>query len=688
MQDSTPPSRDLLPLSAAGCLAFLWPALSAFSIDDQVRRRIEAAAAMLGPVPRIALELRLGRCETSVDIHQMILRDPEDLGPLQEFLSKKADIYPPGLCSFLRQWCDPADVAHRCIDRLFLEWDIVGEQLGLPATFLPIDQKQSIEPSVEERSCLLEMLEKIAVGAHRGLTANLPHRIWHAATRGVSISHVGAMSGRGDLLRINYRRVQHGGLPALLATVGWPGDTAEAARQFDALVEIGDIVTVGIDVIGGQVTPDIGFEVFFHHEPAWEPRWKRLLDHLCTLGVCTEEKKQCLLNVTMQVHPYAPGQRWPAAWIVATEIAAPDALPLVDRELSHVKLSLSASGTLSSKAYISAQHRWVTSEGVATPRNVPRSIEQATTAAIEFLLRARDQNGWWTEFRTRRGTSYEWATAFVACCLASTQDSSALQAAREAVDRLLQRQRADGGWGYNADTPPDADSTAWVLRLFRSTGYEGEARARAIRFLAEHKVGSEGLSTYKADAPIQAPAPGFQGDQGWKSNHLCVLANAAPFVDEALLEALRTSQNQDGSWTPYWWRTPSLATALAAESLWEGAPDCDAVLKAIMWARSTAFSIDNLFAEAWVIHILALGGRADQELAQQRAATLLSLQRADGSWRSSADLKIPEPWDRDGSRAPRMDYESRHLFTTGAVLTALSLCDLQHLRKGSDRLCP
>lgn len=297
---------------------------------------------------------------------------------------------------------------------------------------------------------------------------------------------------------------------------------------------------------------------------------------------------------------------------------------------------------------------------------------QALARGVEFLLRARDRQGWWRDFRLAPGPSDEWATAYVAALLAGSGQAAARPAVARAWTLLAGCHTSIGGWGYNALTPCDADSTAWALRVAAAAGAGGSPRARAGHaFLGAHARGDGGIATYADEAPVRAftGLPRSTALTGWTSSHACVTAAVAalPPYRERLRPFLRARQHADGAWRAYWWGDHGYATALAADALAHdpGPGDTERVARAVAWARDRAARALPPFDLAWCIWLLARAAPAGDPAVTAGADRLAGQQRADGSWAPSARLRVPQPGDRDPERAVAWEPGGR---TEGAVV--------------------
>ncbi|HYJ84330.1 MAG TPA: prenyltransferase/squalene oxidase repeat-containing protein [Allosphingosinicella sp.] len=662
------PDADLSPV---GSLALLWPAIPDGLVGADERSRIEAAAARLAPIARIALELRLGEGRDEVDLHQYVSRSAADAAALKRHLSKSG---PPGSSEgpaprFLRAWADDADGLRTDLDGFFLEWDGPGSaSAGPPAIFLPVQGRHDrAADGVARRLRLSAHIERL------GLAGDTVASLLRAIPAKVSISYVGFMLGRGDAVRLNLRAVRPDDLAGMLDALGWPGDIGRAAALFGDLVGLTGQVAVALD-FAPAIGPTIGFECALPDLPAEEPRWRPLFDRLCADGLCTREKRAGLERVGARLYPEDEAQEWPASWIGAAVAAQPQFVPWFERRLSHVKVSVGADGDVAAKAYVSAQHHWSREVAAAPSRATAGAVtvEAAAERAAGFLIAERQQDDFWRDFRIVNGASDEWVTAVVGFALVTSGVRLPNALAEQTTRALLARQRPEGGWGYNWISPADADSTAWVLKFLEAAGHSGPETSSAEAFLRSHLRSEGGLSTYAATTRLR-----FEGDaaptddSGWRGGHPCVAANAAGLIGDPLLGHLLATQAPDGAWPAYWWRGDGFSTALAVESLAGMEAARESRRRAAAWADRQAGSAATAFDRAWLIRILATGGPAHRARARAMALALAAEQRPDGGWDSSADMLFPDPADLRRNDDSPVVRDRNRLFTAASVLLAL-----------------
>jgi len=666
-------------ISSVGCLALLWPGVDGCLVSPSVRAHLDQVTAGIAPLGRIALELRLGADAGDVDLHQFISGEA-DAAILKRYLSRDDHALPQGgqTRAFLRAWANDAEGLRADLDHVFLEWDHPSlDHDRAPAIFVPVQRSHERGAlGMRRRALVVRHVDQLRLGGPRLAEQLLD--IFAGASPDLSISYLGFMLGRSvQAVRINLRGIRPAGLADVLDRLGWPGDHSAWQPYFSALVERADTVTVALD-FAPDLQPTIGFEAVLDGLPGLEPRWPQLLDHFVERGVCAAAKGAALKQVSHRLYPERPGQLWPASWLAAAAMAPADCVPWFESRLSHVKLSIAGDGSASAKAYVSAQHFWLRDDKAEPARPCPpkaatddEALARAARRAADFLLAAQSQDDLWRDFRLVNGMSDEWVSGFVGFALADAAMNASKTRLERTLSALLGRQRSDGGWGYNAISPSDADSTAWVLKMLGRLKHDGDAVTRGRAFLRSHLLPGGGFATYAPATRISFGDGRSQlDDSGWRASHSCVAANAAALLPDPLRALLRSQQRPEGNWTAYWWRNDIYATALAVQALDGpdaapiGRPACD-------WAQKQRGHARSAFDRAWLSLILASGEGPCRRQAREICLELASEQRDDGSWRSGAEMLFPRPDARHRSDRDSVILDHRCLYTTASVLMAI-----------------
>jgi hypothetical protein len=262
-----------------------------------------------------------------------------------------------------------------------------------------------------------------------------------------------------------------------------------------------------------------------------------------------------------------------------------------------------------------------------------------------------------------------WTTGCIGWSLANLpmrdRECREVQAAREGLRSI----RCPRGWGYNSETAPDADTTAWVLRVMAKAG---DPLAReAAHYLGPFVSESGGVRTFH-------PPERFGR---WAQEH----ADVTPVVGLALVECgaggalvkrLRdwalTKQRHDGGWSSFWWSTDSYATARNLEFL-DSSGGIPSKVRAGCreWLRNQS-EPRSAFEGAHRLMIMVSVGMREEAVCALFVDALLSLQMSDGSWPTSTVLQVRDQRKEDGDDIPTYG-DNKRLMSTAMMDQSLKL---------------
>lgn len=663
--------------SLADSLALVSAHLPREIVDPANLAAAEALSRRLPAIHRAGFECRLGPAdETTVDLQQGIL------APQRALLSAHLDahpVLPAALARFVTSWSRSTSALG--IQALWLEFDRADlERLSL---FLAPSADVSRELALESIEAALEECRAPAIASWKRVVGQL-----EALPPWVRVAQAGMMCSRPGLLRVNLAGLRYSELGLLRRVLGWSGDEGALKTWADRLFPLAASLNVCLDV-GDRVLPGVGLECFL---PFRHPLWPRLLGELEAAGVAAPARSAALLRWPEQRPAPPPASRW------LTSLSEPRrsalTIPVLRRKLSHVKVTLPGEGPATAKAYFGYLVRYLSPPTAAhtpvppTPRRRPAADPStAIRRALPFLLDQRDAAGWWRDFPSL-GASDEWVSAYVGAVLAELELSEAQEAARRVWHLLTARQR-QGGWGYSAHKPPDADSTAWALRLASLLGHVDEpAAVEARAFLEAHQDAGGGIRTYVPSALQEHFAREGWAERpsaGWCGTHPCVSATAALACRlPRLLDYVEREQQATGVWEAYWWDEPAYATALACEALAQGGRPLSLAVR----ASSGLGAGDPQDPFALALRTRTAVAARDEHRARALASQLCALQLADGSWQGTARLRVP----LTGAVSPRLEPEGaagldRGVFTTATALSALHKLLRMHVdTQGPQRL--
>lgn len=189
------------------------------------------------------------------------------------------------------------------------------------------------------------------------------------------------------------------------------------------------------------------------------------------------------------------------------------------------------------------------------------ALFEAVQRALAAVLAMQCDNGKWTDFYIPDvgGVSDTWVTAHVGLRLAnlpSTWSNPAIVRALEAAtDYLLSTWRS--GWGYNEQSPVDADSTAHALLFLQAIGRE--IPRHAVHVLLRFQQNDGGFATFRGTAEVSAA-------HSWYISHPdvtpIVIRALVPYITAPKIARVVTQACQhieidridDHTWPAFWWR--------------------------------------------------------------------------------------------------------------------------------------
>ena len=702
----------------ADSLELVLPALARELVDDAAIPWLRTAARALAPIHRAGFECRLAADAPEVDLQQGIFAQDGEPAELARYLATSAphaDAWQQ-VSRLAEQWAAAEGLLATGLEEVWLELDAAPanarETVGADATSDPAEGPtlSDFVPSVFGLIRQAHAADSLAVGlafldavlGERAAPrqAETVRRCAAACSDAARISHVGVMLGRPvAAMRVHVSPLPVTAMVPYLEQLEWPGD-AEAIRTLAAeLLDYVDLVVLCLDIIDGQVLR-VGLEGAFSRSHGLDPRWPALLRRLADLGLASPEKSATLIRWPATLTPLDAPAPWPDDLVVRSLARDEHELGLIDRRLSHVKLSCVPGQTPVAKAYFGYGHLWNSGrrDGAAAPRRARRPATtnpDAIERAVAYTLARRTQGGWWRDFFGTPVIDFcdEWVTAYVAHALARTGLERATGAAHEALMLLLSVPRRAGvaGWGSHVLLPPDGDATTWVLRLARALGAGDSDRIReGRRLLATLTRPDGGILCYSEQAaPVVDRLIHIGGSYaGWCNAHQCINAPAAALrINPATVSFLSDSQRDDGSWPAYWWGADEYATAWAVESL-AGDPEHRAAIDAAVAWCARRISPDGAVYDAdgegspfatalalYALHAAGFNHSAHAAAAARAEHWLLEQQLEDGSWRGTAGMRVPAPSAQNPSSSPEVILRyiaDSGVWTTATVLVALS----------------
>lgn len=287
---------------------------------------------------------------------------------------------------------------------------------------------------------------------------------------------------------------------------------------------------------------------------------------------------------------------------------------------------------------------------------------------LNFVLARQDAAGSWTDWDLPPGPSSEWTTAYVGYRLSgiTALRNRAAGPLTRAAQWLLANRSDQGGWGYNKEVAPDADSTALAILFLSAIGQPVPREAYA--HLRGYQQPDGGFATFLPD-PLMG---------SWGQSHpeitpvalLALLTDAIGSHDAVIqrgVDWVRRARRPTGDWNAFWWTTGHRSTEASLallQALGRGEAPCDAV--------DLTAPCDSLQTAALLLATTVTGS---SHLGQELGRRLLAWQAPDGSWCGDPALRITrrnciDPWNH--TDAGPLYADPRRLFTTATALAALA----------------
>lgn len=263
-------------------------------------------------------------------------------------------------------------------------------------------------------------------------------------------------------------------------------------------------------------------------------------------------------------------------------------------------------------------------------------IQQLINQAEKFLIDKQDNHGYWRDYLLEPGSSLAWTTAYVGYCLSFMPKSYNNFALRKAANALNDI-KSDEGWGYNTQTAPDADSTAWSWRFLSKIDdcSNGLPEIMLRKYLCQ-------------DYSVQTfSCPGLFGK--WASPH----DEITPIVGLSLIETKSCNKliyairngilqrwHRNKTWQPFWWTDQAYVCSKNLEFLNQSGGIPDKVIEySLRWLQNKHNQAQNTFD---ISHIIMCAILLKSNLVfQQSFSYLESLYLGDGSWPPSHTLVVP-----------------------------------------------
>ena len=656
---------------------------------------MKKAADFFPPLIRFALECRLSDDE-QVDLQFCIRRDEDDLHALSNWFQNKftGDQEHRKITHFLKTWADESSAHYIHIPEIFLELDVLPSGIRAPLLFFELQPELN---DAQRKHFSLSVLKE-TLGESRSFF-KLFERILDACPSPAFIAYLGILFSRDvDVLRVNIKKLSATAVVPFLKKIGYAWTGPELDDWISFVYSNSDRITLCID-IGKQVFPKIGFECFWSEQPATETYWRNFIDKLNMQNQYRQDKIDAIFNWDQEIFP---GQikDWPEHLWTASLSRAQNEFTFLRKWISHLKLSYHPDQGTEVKAYLAYESLWKQKGSLAAnPENGVQQEEKSNTdiklaisKGVDYLLSNQQPSGWWKDFYLQPGTSDEWVTAYVACHLARLKCPKTNEALDRAWKILKTRYRKNEGWGYNALTPADADSTIWTWHFLSAAEFADQFPEPGFEMMDTYVTAEGGIVTYSLNGPLGRNTRKIDSQcfNGWQIPHYCVTAAYALAGKQYAIDYLLAHQNPAGFWYSYWWAGPEYATALSVEALFnkDVSKYKEAIQRSVNWAldqtsKELKSLVPNDFKIALLLKIILCSAQKGMHnsLLKTMVNLLLLAQHPSGYWKPCAELRSPNTDDTNHEKGENILVikDEKKNFGTITIIDALNKYDMANV---------
>lgn len=337
--------------STENYLKIVTPYLHPDLVSPKALSHIQPLAQILPPTSIGGFECRLGATQSRVDLSVSLPR--LTLSPPRRFQTHPVWRFFQDLC---QEWSEPTSFLYEGVERIWMEFDLDGEQFSVPLPCIFLQFNQDIV--IESQSLIHTTFRLFNDQVSPLIELNL-RRCADFLPVGAKITHLATMLSRqANAVRVNIGGIPLSQLSDYLVQVGWSDPTNTFSTLVSTLSEFVDYIYLSFDV-GDTVLPRIGLECYLHRPPKHEFKWQLFLNYLVEKELCTSAKKDALLSWYGFSQKSSVPDLWPINISDCDRLFGSVAKSIFWRRLSHIKLVYQPGIPLEAKAYLAYGHSWV-----------------------------------------------------------------------------------------------------------------------------------------------------------------------------------------------------------------------------------------------------------------------------------------------------------------------------------------
>ena len=312
--------------------------------------QIQVLAQQLPPCSLAGFECTLGAEQSRVDFQINVPHHTLNLP--ERFLTSPVW---QAFQDFFQEWTDPKSFLHQGIDRMGLEFDMVGQpsQVPIPCIFVELNQE-----TVRDAQGLIAIAFRLLNDSRSSLVESNLRLCVDSLPNGATITHLGAMLSRSTkAVRVNIEGIPPEHWLDYLVKIGWKEPRNTLFSLVLTLSEFVDDIVLSFDV-GETIHPRIGLECFLQKQSRPDPRWQLFLDYLVERSLCTPAKRNSLLAWPGFSQKADNPELWPKNLSGGDLFLGAKAISVFWRTINLIKIVYQPENPLEAKAYLAFGHRW------------------------------------------------------------------------------------------------------------------------------------------------------------------------------------------------------------------------------------------------------------------------------------------------------------------------------------------
>jgi hypothetical protein len=264
---------------------------------------------------------------------------------------------------FARSWADASSLLSHMVEEVWLEFDVcltTDAPSNTPSVFFRLEYQSPQElalrrtPSKEYVRVAKEGLDILAGRRTSSATLSILADCFYILPPSARVLFIGAMTSRGtDTVRVVASGLNLEEMVQYLERLG----LRKPVGHLDLIADISHLVDrqwLAIDIEETGVARRIGFDCYYNRTARSEnnSKWADLLGFFVDNGICTEDKRNALLDAADMSNSKFNELAWPVGLRRLSKILGPTGFNRMELNIHHIKVIDRPGAPLEAKAYL------------------------------------------------------------------------------------------------------------------------------------------------------------------------------------------------------------------------------------------------------------------------------------------------------------------------------------------------